>query len=317
MTLLETVRAAVVRPDLAIFHRFVPPPWGGSNTFLLALRGELQRRGLRVSENLVGASTRGCILNAFAFDADALRRQRRPGLRVLHRVDGPVGTYRGTGNEVDGSVQALNAELADATVFQSQYSLEAHAALGLGFREPVVVPNAVDPRLFHPQGRRAFDPQPRVKLISTTWSDNPNKGTATYTWLDEHLDFARYEYTFVGRSPVRFRNIRMVPPVGSRELGELLRAHDVYVTASLHDPCSNALIEALSCGLPALFARSGGHPELVGAGGLGFDRADEIPDLLDGLVARYDDFRRAIAVRSLAEVADAYLRVLRWGAGSS
>jgi glycosyltransferase involved in cell wall biosynthesis len=102
----------------------------------------------------------------------------------------------------------------------------------------------------------------------------------------------------------------VLPPLASEELAEVLRRQDVYVTASLNDPCSNALLEALACGLSALYARSGGHPELVGEAGLGYDEREELPELLDRLVAELDERRAAIRVPSLAEVADRYLETL-------
>ena len=86
---------------------------------------------------------------------------------------------------------------------------------------------------------------------------------------------------------------------------------DCYVAASIDDPCSNALLEALACGLPALFRRSGGHPELVGEGGVGFDGPDDAAAALDRLAAELDERRDAIVVPALGEVADAYLEVLR------
>jgi glycosyltransferase involved in cell wall biosynthesis len=86
---------------------------------------------------------------------------------------------------------------------------------------------------------------------------------------------------------------------------------DGYVAASVEDPCSNALLEALACGLPALFRRSGGHPELVGEGGVGFDGPEDVAVALDRLGAELDERRAAIVVPSLVEAADAYLEVLR------
>ena len=71
----------------------------------------------------------------------------------------------------------------------------------------------------------------------------------------------------------------------------------MYLAASRDDPCSNALLEALACGLPAVFLRSGGHPELVGEAGLGFDEAEELPPLLDRLVGELGERRAAIRCR--------------------
>jgi hypothetical protein len=63
--------------------------------------------------------------------------------------------------------------------------------------------------------------------------------------------------------------------------------------------------------LPAAFLRSGGHPELVGEGGLGFDDAEELPDLFAQLRRELDMRRAAIRVPALADVAERYLEVLR------
>jgi glycosyltransferase involved in cell wall biosynthesis len=102
----------------------------------------------------------------------------------------------------------------------------------------------------------------------------------------------------------------VIGPLDSRALAEVLRLSDLYLAASRDDPCSNALLEALACGLPAAFLRSGGHPELVGEAGLGFDRAEELPDVLERLVAELEDRRGAIRVPSLSTVADRYLEIL-------
>jgi glycosyltransferase involved in cell wall biosynthesis len=144
-----------------------------------------------------------------------------------------------------------------------------------------------------------------------SWSDNPGKGGEVFAWLDEHLDRDRYELTFVGRSPTTFRRIHVRGLLSSHELAEELRRHDLYLAASRDDPCSNALLEALACGLPAAYLASGGHPELAGGGGLPFESAEELPDVLDRLVGELDERRAAIHVPPLAEVADRYLEVLR------
>ena len=99
-------------------------------------------------------------------------------------------------------------------------------------------------------------------------------------------------------------------PLDSNELAELLRAHDLYVAPSRDDPCSNALLEALACGLPAAYLDSGGHPELVGDGGLPFRTDEELPAVLERLVAEIAERRDEISIPRLADVADAYLRVL-------
>lgn len=145
------------------------------------------RRGLRVENNTISPTTRACLFNSFNFNADRLRRMRRANsgrnLRMVHRVDGPVSVYRGHDDGTDRRIWQLNQEFADATILQSHYSLQKHLALGLAMRNPVVILNTPDPAIFHRSGRVAFDPARKIRLISTSWSDNANKGSAIYNAL--------------------------------------------------------------------------------------------------------------------------------------
>jgi glycosyltransferase involved in cell wall biosynthesis len=309
-TEVDLVRSRGGRADLAVFHEFLLPPTGGGSQFLRALVGELSGRGLEVEVNRISGKTPACLFNSFNFDFTRLRRFARDDCRLVHRVDGPIGTYRGYDDGTDRRILALNQSFATATVVQSRYSLEKHAELGLELRDPVVIPNAPDQRIFFPPAVREPLDGRRVRVIASSWSDNPRKGAATFEWLDRHLDTDRFELTFVGRSAVQLERGRTLPAVPSEQLAELLRSQDLYLAASLDDPCSNALLEALACGLPPAFAVSGGHPELVGDGGLPFAAPEELPDVLVTLADEIDQRRAAIRVPLLSEVADRYLEVL-------
>jgi glycosyltransferase involved in cell wall biosynthesis len=297
--------------DIGLFHEFTSPPGGGGNQFLHALTRELRARGLRVEENRISGGTPACLFNSFNFDFHRLRRFARADVRMVHRVDGPIGVYRGYDDGTDRRILRLNQAFASATVFQSRYSLEKHQELGIELRAPVVIPNAVDPAIFHPAPEREPLAGRRLRVIATSWSDNPRKGADTLRWLDDHVDLDRFEVVFVGRTSLSFERIRVVGPLPSEPLAELLRAHDVYLAASRDDPCSNALLEALACGLPAAYLRSGGHPELVGEGGLGFDAPEELPTVLERLESELEKRRSAIRLVPLAQVADRYLEVLQ------
>src|ERR1700730_3069846 len=105
--------------DLAVFHEFRPPPYGGGNQFLLALVRELEGRGLRVEVNQVSGGTPACLFNSFNFDFARLRRFARDDVRMVHRVDGPVGVYRGFDDGTDRRIAGVNHQLAAATILQS------------------------------------------------------------------------------------------------------------------------------------------------------------------------------------------------------
>lgn len=146
--------------------------------------------------------------------------------------------------------------------------------------------------------------------MAASWSNNPNKGLDVYRWIDENLDPELYEFTFVGRAQMEFRRFRHVPALPSDQLAALMRENDVFLTASLNDPCSNSVVEALTVGLPCLYRKSGGHSELVGEGGIGFDRAEEIPGKLETVARDWESCAEKIRVPSIREVAERYLEVL-------
>src|SRR6266516_1796756 len=72
----DWLRSRRDRADLAVFHEFKAPPYGGGNQFLLALVGELERRGLDVELNTLSGGTPACLYNSFNFDFARLRRFR-------------------------------------------------------------------------------------------------------------------------------------------------------------------------------------------------------------------------------------------------
>jgi glycosyltransferase involved in cell wall biosynthesis len=296
--------------SISIFHEYAPPPSGGGHQFMRALETELKQRGFRIENNSLSRSTPVCLFNSYNFNFKQLRRQRHRNCRMVHRVDGPVSVYRGMDDGTDSRIAKINSELADASIFQSQFSLNKHRELGFEFAQPCVIMNAADPSIFNRQGRSPFDPNRKIKLISTSWSDNLNKGAEIYQWLDRNLDWSRYEYVFIGRLPLPMKNIRVAAPVEPETLATQLRESDVFITASRNDPCSNSLIEALSCGLPALTLNSGGHPEITGNGGLSFESPEDIPAALERLTASYTTYQEAIAVPLISDIATRYLEVL-------
>lgn len=297
---------------IGLWHEYHKPPYGGGNQFMLALRGALERLGTRVVVNRMSRSVDVHLCNSAWFDVDSFTRARgRGALRMIHRVDGPVALYRGTDWSEDERIFKLNQEWASATVFQSGWCMRKMVEHGLDFRRPVILRNAVDARFFHaPRSRPPAAGRP-LRIISSAWSDNPRKGGPLYRWLDEHLDTRRFSYTFVGRVRESFTHIRHVGALPSRALGALLREHDLYITASQNEPCSNALLEAMACGLPALYLDQGGHGELVGLGGLPFQGEADVLAQLDRLAARVEDYRAMIWQPTIEEVAARYIELAR------
>ncbi len=309
---LRAIKSKPVTLTVGLWHTFFEPPYGGGNQFMLALRKALLKRGVNVRQNELSEDIDAFILNSIHFDVERfLEFSQKHKLNVIHRIDGPIYLIRGFDREKDELCYQLNAQFASATVLQSAWCYRHIIKMGYQPLTPAVIHNAVDSEIFHPIGRKPFDSSRKIRLISSSWSNNPRKGGPIYKWIEEHLDWDRYEYTFVGNVSEEFTRAKHIPPVSSEELAEILRQHDIYITASQNDPCSNALIEAMACGLPALYLNDGGHPELVGYGGLPFESESEILPQLDKLADNYQMYQNLIAVSNMDDVADKYLALIR------
>ena len=297
---------------VGLWHRFFAPPYGGGNQFMLALRKALVRRGVSVVDNQLRDDVDVYLLNSIHFDVEEfLEFSKHHRLRVVHRIDGPIHLIRGFDREKDELCFELNQRFATATVLQSTWTYQRIAEMAYQPVKPVIIRNAVDPDVFHSKGRLPFKPGRKLRVIATSWSNNARKGGPIYKWLESHLDWDRFEFTFVGNLSVPFDRIRTIPAVPSQKLAEILRQHDVYITASQNDPCSNAVIEALACGLPVLYRNDGGHPELVGYGGIPFVEREEIIPKLEQLADHYEMYQRLITVSNMDDVVDKYLTLLK------
>lgn len=295
---------------VGLWHEFHKPPYGGGNQFMMALQKSLKKLNAKVSVNSISPFIDVHICNSAWFDTNKLSKiskRRKP--KVIHRVDGPIALYRQSNWNEDEKIYRLNEEWASATVYQSAWCFQKLLQLNFNPVRPVIIHNGVDSSIFHSNGRDLFAGNRKVRLISTAWSDNPKKGGPFYKQLEERLDWDRFEYTFVGRTKEKFDKIKHIPAQDSVNLANILRQHDIYVMASESEACSNALLEALACGLPSLYLDDGGNGELVGFGGLPFRTLEEALSNLDVIVERYGNFQGVIWVNGMEVVAQRYLDI--------
>ncbi|MDO8529803.1 MAG: glycosyltransferase [bacterium] len=291
-----------------ILYSFQSQPWGGGNQFLKALKHELENQGL-YEETLQKADV--ILFNSHHGMNEVFKAKKKfSGKVFIHRIDGPLYLTRGSSKDLDILIHAFNGLVADGTVFQSAWCKAKNTSVfKLATKYETVIPNASDRGIFTKQ-EKVFNPA-KVRLIASSWSSNWQKGFEIYKYLDDYLDFSKYEMTFVGNSPVAFNNITQIEPVHSKELAEILHRHDIYITASQNDPCSNSLIEALSCGLPAVALRDGGHPELVGGGGELFNSPQDLLEKIEKVAHHYSGYQSRIAPPVMEAIARRYYEFAR------
>lgn len=289
-----------------ILFQFKNGPFGGVNQFLKALKVYLERNEL-YTENIEEADI--VLFNSGQFVQDVVKYKKMyPNKIFVQRTDGPSRLHTCDGDKRDYVANVMNEELADATVFQSNYSRETNHKLGLRVnRFETTVRNACDESIFYPDKSIShMNSGEKIRLIASSFSNNWNKGFEYYKYLDENLDFDRYEMTFVGNSPIEFNNINSVEALPSAELAKLLRNSDIYLIGSKKEACSNALIEAMSCGIPVVALDDGGHPEIVGDGGELFESTADLIEKIERVAANYDKYVSGIHMLTLDEVGEGY-----------
>lgn len=322
---------------ICIWYQPTEQPWGGSNQFLRALSNELVRIGHSVSLAPT-QETEVVLINAHNTAAGnylspntaaqlkqtghitsygrlipaklwTLLRQKR-GPVLVHRLDGVSQLYRGSRTRADGIQPAIN-RLSDFTIFQSRYCQESFQEYGVAPSHSRVIYNGVDSSIFYPSLEELQVDVP-LRLVAVSWSMNIRKG---FLALSRVSRIPGVEIRFVGRWPstIEPANVVLAGPKISTEIAQILRQSHAMIHAAENEPCSNAILEALACGLPVLFNNSGANREL--AGNYGIALTNDLPSAIERLRSDYKRLReKIISNRSrflITSTAQRYLEVFR------
>lgn len=283
-------------------------PFGGGTQFLKALRKQFIQKGFY---EFNPEKAKIILFNSFPFREENRFLQafnlKRKNKILIHRVDGPIYKIRNKDYEVDKIIYKFNELIADGTIFQSKWSRFENYKLGMERNkyEKVLI-NAPDSDIFNKKEDKEIFKGKEIKLIATSWSSNWNKGFDIYKYLDENLDFSKYSMTFIGNSPIKFKNIKWIKPLESEALATQLKQNDIFIIASKNDPCSNSLIEALHCGLPAIVLNDGGHPEIIGKNGLTFNGKEDIIEKIEEIVQNIEIYKNEWNLPNIEEISEKY-----------
>lgn len=306
---------------ICIWYRTTESPWGGGNSFLRALAGQLVSMGHQVVDV---PSPRDDVVLVNSWTADSTGRRLSPGQvaavraigrgprwarlvppsvfhlagrrgpAILHRVDGVAELFRGRGGQADQTQFAINP-LADHTAFQSKYCQEGFAQFGVRPKHSCIIHNATAPSIFFPF-EEPHELGPVLRLLAVSWSPNSRKGFATIAQIAE---VPGVEVRFIGQwcPTVEPRKVRRLGVKAAPEIAEQMRQSDALVHAAMNEPCSNSIVEALASGLPVIYLDSGANREL--AGEYGVELTDNLARDVAVLRARYVQLReRALRDRT-------------------
>ena len=158
-------------------------------------------------------------------------------------------------------------------------------------KSSLIINNGVPSDIFFPLSS-SIPQNDTLRFIAVSWSSNPMKGFATIAKLSL---LPKVSVTFVGNwcTAINPEKVHLLKPVTEREIAKMLRDHDVFIHAAKNDPSSNAIIEALACGLPILYEDSGGNSELVKDCGVPLVN-NNIERSIDILRAKYQTLRTSL-----------------------
>ena len=246
-----------------INRRPVLGPWGGGNKFVKALSDELKKSGISVSYELSPE-----IDVIFCFDPrpdkegiwyqDFLNHKSKFGTKIIQRV-GDVGSH----SKPDLTKLVIESvKCSDHIIFPSLWSKEY-----IGFDQDnfSIIPNAPLGDFYNYRKNNTTANKP-LKVITHHWSMNTKKGFEIYSFLGEQIKSNRLcdvEFTYVGRYNRDFSSagVKILSPVDTKSLTEILPKYDLYLTASLEEAGANHVLEAMACGLPVLYRKGGGSIE--------------------------------------------------------
>ena len=115
--------------------------------------------------------------------------------------------------------------------------------------------------------------------------------------MDDALKDQPVNFTYLGRYSKDYhpKNINLIPPQSPKEVGNILREHDIYITGARWEACGMHHIEAARCGLPVLYHRDGGAvTEVCRNHGVEYYDAESLFGGLQEIIDNYDSYRLKI-----------------------
>lgn len=294
-----------------IHYRDTDRPWGGVNSFVKAFKLFCKNKDIKLAcsinedyeialitgpyknrEDLVDLKE---LINLKNFGATSrLMRfflKRKPKV-VIYRCDGFRDEYAGLMNNEGDVAQRELLDAASHIIFQNEFCLRSAQRAHIGYRKDnfSIIYNGVNQDIFALK-KGCWDGFLPLKVISASWSKNPNKGFALIAGFSE---LPGVKVTFCGRWPynIDYKKAAILAPKSQSELAREFTRHDVFLHPAKYDPSPNVCLEAISCGLPIIYHPTSGIKEVAGDCGIEINENDlqktlyEIKDKYFALIER-------------------------------
>jgi glycosyltransferase involved in cell wall biosynthesis len=259
---------------------------GGPVSFQGKLAAGLAQAGMEVCYDLAEPPYAAVLVIAGTRNLEALRRVRRRGVRIVHRLDGinwlhrrrrtPVRLF--LRSEINNRIVAvIRRYLADRVVYQSQFVQEWwedwYGARGIPH---TIIHNGVDLSVYTPEGAQERPESiHRMLLVEGSLAGGQDVGLGNALRLAQVLKEENHfpiEVMVAGKlTPAQQKYwqararvpLTLLGVIPGEKIPALDRSAHFYYPAEINPPCPNSVIEALACGLPVAGYATGALPELV------------------------------------------------------
>lgn len=210
-----------------------------------------------------------------------LKLARNKGIKVVLNQNGVAyAAWHGKGwQKVNDHLRSVLFS-ADFVIYQSEFCKKASDH----FLGPVKVPSTL---LYNPVNTRDFQAQKwkgpltllvagthhhsyRVELAIRALGIVRQKGFDAQLKVAGPLKWDRNEQLIkkqVSNWCVHYGvedQVRLLGPYSQNSVGDLFAQTDILIHTQYNDVCPRLLVEAMACGVPPVYSRSGGSPEIVG-----------------------------------------------------
>ncbi|MEE9140264.1 MAG: glycosyltransferase [Alphaproteobacteria bacterium] len=219
---------------------------------------------------------------------------------------------------------ARMSHIPDAIIANSEVGRRHHVKIGYLPRRAHVVDNGVDTELFRPDEsarekvRRELGLEPEAPVLALVARRDPMKDHDTFFRALERVPNAYA--LLIGLGTESFPDMPRVLKLGERhDVPRLLGACDLLVSSSAFgEGFSNAIVEGMACGLPAVATDVGDARRIVGDAGLIVPPRDPVAmaDAIGTLLSGSDEERRrrsALARRRVVERFSLAAAIKRFG----
>ncbi|MEM4247746.1 MAG: glycosyltransferase, partial [Candidatus Nanoarchaeia archaeon] len=201
----------------------------------------------------------------------------------------------------------------DFDIFQSEYIRNVFRNAGYKKTNNKVIHNGVNQELFNMSGKKFWDGSYPLKIFSNAFAIRESK---RFDIIAEFSELTNVEVYHVGVWPENL-NSRKAKLLGKMPQSDFVSLYKEQANIFLHpaekDICPNAVLEAISCGLPVIYRNPGGTSEIVG--NCGVEMKNSSKEALEEILAKFADCVENIKCRhsefSIESSAKKYIEVFR------